>query len=458
MLSRTRSATQAPVTTERSAASASGFEAAESDLQPIRFQQARLQQTSLTDQTSPQRTEVDLKQIRHPFWRWLISTLQQADLSRMTLVLPDNRSVHIGEIRQGIPAPCIHIRNTAAVRKAYISGVLGWGEAYIEGDWQTDDLLQVTEWAMQNDKALDDIFDGSTLGRWLHRIIHRLNDNTLKGSRRNISAHYDLGNDFYAQWLDPSMTYSSALFKNHHDSLQSAQHNKYDRILELLDIQPQDRVLEIGCGWGGFAERLLTHHSESRYHGVTLSTEQLAWTQERMARLAVDKRGQATLTDYRNIQGRFDKIASIEMLEAVGEAHWPTYFQTLYDRLNPGGEAVIQVITIAEDRFENYRNNADFIQRYIFPGGMLLTPAIVQQQAQQAGLELNHQQAFGQDYAKTLAAWRDSFEKAWETIRPLGFDERFRRLWRYYLCYCESGFRHESIDVYLFRLKKPELS
>jgi cyclopropane-fatty-acyl-phospholipid synthase len=401
--------------------------------------------------------------VRHPFWRWLINIMNKSQLSRLTLVLPNNHILHIGRITEGVPAPTIKINNTAAIRKAYISGILGWGEAYIEGDWETNDLLQVTEWAMQNSQALNDIFDGSTFGRWLHRLLHRLNDNSLKGSRRNISAHYDLGNDFYAQWLDPSMTYSSALYHHANDSLQTAQHNKYDRILELLNPKAGDKVLEIGCGWGGFAERLLNQHPDSHYHGITLSTEQLAWSQNRLRKQAVDNQGEATLTDpqitltdYREITGQYEKIVSIEMLEAVGEAHWPTYFKTLYDRLVPGGEAVIQVITIEEQRFEHYRNNADFIQRYIFPGGMLLTPRVVQEQAEQAGLELNVQQAFGQDYAKTLAAWRDNFDGAWSSIQSLGFDERFRRLWRYYLCYCESGFRHESINVYLFRLKKPE--
>lgn len=444
MLSNSRSRTQAPASTE--SATSSAFP---------RTQDAPFI-TNPTQPQAPAYRDVEPHQIRHPFWRWLIATMQHADLTRLTLVLPDKRAVHIGSVNEAVPAPTIRLNSTAAVRKAYLSGILGWGEAYIEGDWQTDDLLQITEWALHNHQALDHIFDGSAVGRWLHRLLHRLNDNSLKGSRRNISAHYDLGNDFYALWLDPSMTYSSALFNGGKESLLQAQHNKYDRILELLNIRPDDHVLEVGCGWGGFAERLLTQHKESHYHGITLSTEQLAWAQDRLRRHNVDNRGQATLTDYRQVEGQYDKIASIEMLEAVGEAHWPTYFQTLYDRLKPGGEAVIQVITIAEDRFEHYRNNADFIQRYIFPGGMLLTPGVVAQQAEQAGLTLTHQQAFGQDYARTLSAWRDRFEQAWDHIQPLGFDERFRRLWRYYLCYCESGFRHESIDVYLFRLQKPE--
>ncbi len=439
MLSNSHSTPQAPASSESTAVSASGFSRNKPDVNELQAIYV-----------------VEASQIRHPFWRWLINTMQKARLSRLTLVLPDNRAVHIGDIQESTPAPTIHIKSTAAIRKAYISGVLGWGEAYIEGDWETDDLLQVTEWAMHNTQALDDVFDGSTVGRWIHRLLHRLNNNSLKGSRRNISAHYDLGNQFYAQWLDPSMTYSSALYQNPKETLQSAQYNKYDRILELLNIQPEDKVLEIGCGWGGFAERLLTQHEDSQYHGVTLSTEQLSWAQHRLQHRAVDNRGEATLTDYRMIEGQYDKIASIEMLEAVGEEHWPTYFKTLYDRLKPGGEAVIQVITIDRERFENYRNNADFIQRHIFPGGMLLTPEVVQRQAEQAGLDLNFLQSFGQDYAHTLSEWRNNFDAAWEGIKPLGFDERFRRLWRYYLCYCESGFRHESIDVYLFRLKKPE--
>ncbi len=426
-------------------------------------------------------------QIGNPLWRWLINKLANAGLSRITLVLPNRQAVTIGEAKADIPAPTVELIRLAVVRKAAFSGVLGWGEAYVDGDWDTPDLIQVTEWAMHNTDALEATFTGSGSGRWLHRLLHRLNDNTLNGSRRNISAHYDLGNDFYRLWLDEGMTYSSALYKSPDDSLPQAQEQKYDRILELLAPDSHSRVLEIGCGWGGFAERLLQLYPESDYHGVTLSEEQLAWTRERLhnpclqvastqpeqnpalSKPHVQKQPQAqanktlkaaaTLTDYREIQGQYDRIASIEMLEAVGEKHWPTYFETLYQRLTPGGSAVLQVITIAPERFQEYSDNADFIQRHVFPGGMLPTPEIVQQQAEQAGLRFSHSEAFGQDYATTLKQWRDSFERAWPEIENLtlekSFDERFRRLWRYYLCYCESGFRHNSIDVYLFKLDKP---
>lgn len=401
------------------------------------------------------RTAACIDEIRHPLWRWLLKKLRHSGLSRISLILPGPVLITLGEAREGVPAPTVELKSTQAIRKAVFSGVLGWGEAYVDGLWDTPDLLQVTEWAMNNESALEQVFSGSGTGRWLHRLLHRLNDNTLRGSRRNIQAHYDLGNEFYRLWLDDTMSYSSALYHDPAEKLQQAQLNKYDRILELLEPEPCSRVLEIGCGWGGFAERLLQKHPEADYHGITLSSEQLEWTRNRLAQQKLDRTAVANLTDYREVQGQYDRIASVEMIEAVGEAHWPTYFKTLYDRLLPGGKAVLQVITIAPERFEYYRNNADFIQRYIFPGGMLLTPDVMAQQAGQAGLMLTGQEPFGQDYARTLFEWRQNFEQAWPEIQPQGFDERFRRLWRYYLCYCESGFNHQSINVYLFTLQKP---
>jgi cyclopropane-fatty-acyl-phospholipid synthase len=396
-----------------------------------------------------------VKDIRHPLWRGLINKLAQSGVSQITLILPNQDKITVGEINEDISVPSVHLVRLSVLRKAIFSGLVGWGEAYVDGDWTTPDLIQVTEWAMHNSTALEKAFSGSNGGRWFHRLLHRLNDNTLKGSRRNISAHYDLGNDFYRLWLDKSMTYSSALYYQPEDDLQQAQKQKYDRILELLKPDSHSRVLEIGCGWGGFAERLIQKYPEADYHGVTLSQEQLDWTRNRLSQQNLDKKAAATLTDYREVTGQYDRIASIEMLEAVGEKHWDTYFKSLYKQLAPGGRAVLQVITIAPERFESYRNNADFIQRYIFPGGMLLTPDIVQQQAQQAGLNLSYSQAFGQNYASTLQRWRRNFELSWPKICQQGFDEHFRRLWLYYLCYCESGFRHNSIDVYLFQLEKP---
>lgn len=393
--------------------------------------------------------------VKAPLWRWLVRRLQSAPLTQLHLVLPNGQHLQLGEAQAEAPVPTLILKRSAAVRKVFFSGLLGWGEAYVDGDWESPDLLQVTEWALHNQQALLQLFSGSRSGRWFHNLLHRLNDNSLRGSRRNIASHYDLGNHFYEQWLDPTMSYSSALYPHDQATLQQAQQYKYDRILELSAPEQNARVLEIGCGWGGFAERLLRFYPDTDYHGITLSQAQLLWSRERLAQRKLDKTAVVSLTDYRQVQGQYDRIVSIEMLEAVGEKHWPTYFSTLYDHLKPGGNAVLQVITIAPERFEHYRTHADFIQRYIFPGGMLLTPDIVQQQAEQAGLVLDHEQAFGQDYATTLAAWRDNFDAAWPTIAPQGFDERFKRLWRYYLCYCESGFRHERINVYLFRLHKP---
>ncbi|OPX54340.1 hypothetical protein BTE48_14780 [Oceanospirillum multiglobuliferum] len=394
-------------------------------------------------------------EVKAPLWRWLVKRLQSAPLTQLHLVLPNGQHLLLGHEQDNVPTPTVTLQRAAAVRKVFFSGLLGWGEAYVDGDWASPDLLQVTEWALHNQSALQTLFSGSPSGRWLHNLLHRLNDNSLRGSRRNIASHYDLGNHFYEQWLDPTMSYSSALYPHDKATLQQAQQYKYDRILELSAPAHDARVLEVGCGWGGFAERLLRFYPNADYHGITLSQEQLLWSRERLAKRKLDKTAVVSLTDYRQVKGQYDRIVSIEMLEAVGEKHWPTYFNTLYDHLKPGGNAVIQVITIAPDRFEYYRTHADFIQRYIFPGGMLLTPEIVQQQAEKAGLTLDYAQAFGQDYATTLAAWRDNFEAAWPTIAPQGFDERFKRLWRYYLCYCESGFRHERINVYLFRLHKP---
>ena len=312
---------------------------------------------------------------------------------------------------------------------------------------------------MQNERDLAAIIDGHWSAAWLkrlHRVGHLLRRNSRRGSRRNIAHHYDLGNDFYRLWLDPSMTYSSALFSNETESLQQGQQNKYQKIIDWLpaDNQPAPlRLAEIGCGWGGFAAQL-TAQRPVDYQGITLSAEQLASCG---ARNLTDGEStiQFSLTDYRDLSGQFDAIVSIEMLEAVGEAHWPGYFSRINQLLRPGGAAVIQVITIDDDRFDSYRQNVDFIQKYIFPGGMLLTPKSMHRLIDESGLQLDEEIGFGHDYATTLRYWREGFDRAWPQISALGYSERFRRMWRYYLCYCESGFDAESIDVRLYRIQKP---
>lgn len=381
--------------------------------------------------------------------RALMRALEQANVSQIRLRNRNGSEWIVGQRTQA-PVPCVQLLHARALWRGLSGGLLGWAEGYLAGDWDSPDLLALTDWAMANEGALEQRFSPRVWHRWLARLAHRRNDNTKRGSRRNIAYHYDLGNAFYREWLDAGMTYSSALFDSPDQPLAAAQENKNRAILDLLQVQPHERVLEIGCGWGGLGEQLLQTQPVS-WHGVTLSQEQLSWTQQRLAPFAT--RAQATLTDYRDLTTQYDRIVSVEMLEAVGEAHWPRYFQTLKRCLKPGGTAVLQVITIDESRFEGYRRGCDFIQRYVFPGGMLPTATAIRQQAEAAGLTLDHRFPFGSHYASTLTHWRQAFNRRWDAIAPLGFDERFRRLWNFYLCYCESGFRHGAIDVQLFRLR-----
>jgi cyclopropane-fatty-acyl-phospholipid synthase len=284
--------------------------------------------------------------------------------------------------------------------------------------------------------------------RPLHRLRHLLKANSKSGSRRNIAFHYDLGNDFYRLWLDRSMTYSSAIYENPEQSLEDAQQAKQQRILELLTLNGGERVLEIGCGWGSLAAGLARHGA--RVTAVTLSAQQLAGAQAFIAAESSADRVELRLQDYREVEGSFDRIVSIEMLEAVGEEYWPAYFTTLRARLRAGGKAVLQVITIREDGFERYRKSTDFIQRYIFPGGLLPSKAVIAEQAVRAGFSLTSVASFGDSYAITLVEWRRRFLSAWPEIEQLGFGPSFRRLWEYYLSYCEAGFRIGAIDVGLY--------
>jgi cyclopropane-fatty-acyl-phospholipid synthase len=291
------------------------------------------------------------------------------------------------------------------------------------------------------------------LMRLAHRALHRLHANTLRGSRRNIRRHYDLGNAFYAAWLDAGMVYSSALYATSDATLEQAQAAKEARVLELLHAVPEHRVLEIGCGWGGLTERLA--HDGCRVTALTLSPAQLSHTRARLKARGFADRTELRLQDYRHAAGRFDRVVSIEMLEAVGEAYWPIYFAALHDRLLPGGIAVLQVITIDDARFAAYRRSPDFIQRHIFPGGMLPPPSALRAQIATAGLVLRHHETFGDSYTRTLAEWRHRFHAAWPRIATMGFSERFRRMWDYYLCYCEAGFRAGTIDVGLWQIERP---
>jgi cyclopropane-fatty-acyl-phospholipid synthase len=343
------------------------------------------------------------------------------------------------------------IERWRAIWRLMRGGGVGFAEAFMDGDWTTPDLTRFLEWALRSEQDAG-AFRGHIGARFARRLVHRLRANTRRGSRRNIAAHYDLGNDFYSLWLDRGMSYSSGIYRSGDETLEEAQDAKLERIAELLEAGGGDRVLEIGCGWGGVIEKLLIRHA-CRVTALTLSTEQHSYAQARVERLGFAGRADIRLQDYRDVSGQFDRIVSIEMLEAVGERYWPVYFETLRARLKPGGTCVLQVITISEDRFAGYRSDPDFIQRYIFPGGMLPTRTAIRDAARAAGLSLDAEEPFGLSYAQTLRAWRERFLASGDAIAALGLPERFRRMWEYYLSYCEAGFRGGAVDVSLFRFR-----
>ncbi|MBL8260196.1 MAG: class I SAM-dependent methyltransferase [Candidatus Competibacteraceae bacterium] len=323
---------------------------------------------------------------------------------------------------------------------------LGLAETYIDGVWDTSDLVGLLVLLVNNRQAIQKVWYGHWRQMLMARLRHWRNRNNRTGSRRNIMAHYDLGNEFYRLWLDPGMSYSSALYRGDEppENLESAQRNKYRRILDRLRAKPGQSVLEIGCGWGAFAE--LASSEGLRCTGLTLSPAQLSWAKRRAPG------AELRLQDYRDLGGQFDHVVSVEMFEAVGERWWPAYFKAVARALRPGGRALIQTITIDDERFARYRKGTDFIQQYIFPGGMLPSRQAFRAAAARQGLRVRDEYAFGQDYARTLAEWRRRFEANWKRVAALGFDERFRRLWRFYLCYCEAGFLTETIDVVQFEL------
>jgi len=370
----------------------------------------------------------------------------------LSVTLPDGTGLHHQGEQPGPHGQIVVHRWRALARIAW-AGDLGFAEGRIAGEWSSPDLPRLLEVAALNVAAMDRLLDGSWPVRLLRRIGHRRRANSTAGSRRNIAFHYDLGNAFYRLWLDDSLAYSSALAMAPGQSLEQAQALRLEHIGELLGPLPDCRVLEIGCGWGALAMHLTG--AGARVTGLTLSHEQLAWAREHATRAGLDDRLDLRLQDYRDVTEQFDRVVSIEMLEAVGEQWWPVWFRQVHDRLTPGGRAVVQVITIAEDRYAHYRATPDFIQQFIFPGGMLPTHAIIAEQAAAAGLAIRHRECFAAGYAATLAEWRRRFHARWPQIAALGFDDRFRRLWDYYLAYCEAGFATGQTDVALYVLERP---
>jgi len=374
--------------------------------------------------------------------RLVFQLLEKLQDGMLEIRLPDGSSRLFGNGEHGVT---LNVSNEAMFSAVLAKGDIGLAEAYLDGHWDASDITGLLTLLAKNRDVLKKAVYGSWPNLLAARVRHWLNGNSRAGSKRNIMAHYDLGNDFYKLWLDPSMSYSSALYRAvDGGDLESAQRAKYRRILRRLKAEPAESVLEIGCGWGGFAE--LAVEDGLKVTGLTLSPAQLAWAQKRVP--DADLR----LQDYRDTKEQFDHIVSIEMFEAVGERWWPTYFKTIAKSLKPGGRAVVQSITIRDDLFAEYRKGTDFIQQYVFPGGMLPSRSAFRAAAAKQGLTVHGEYAFGEDYARTLAEWRVAFEAKWPEIAALGFDENFRRLWRMYLCYCEAGFLAGNVDVVHFEL------
>lgn len=378
--------------------------------------------------------------------RLVLSAAVEMPLGTLSIRLPDGRAAKLGGNGPGPDAQLV-LRNWKLPQRAFTGGTIGVAESYMDGDWESPDVTTFLELFLVNQETGEDLAGGSS---WLlntfQRIRHWLNDNTHRGSKRNITAHYDLGNAFYKEWLDPSMTYSSALFSAGANDLESAQTAKYRALASDTGIKPGETVLEIGCGWGGFAE-FAAREIGCHVTGLTISNEQRDFALQRIQKAGLNDRVDIKLQDYRDENGTYDRITSIEMFEAVGERHWPTFFGKVKECLVAGGSAGLQIITINEEAFETYRKRPDFIQRYVFPGGMLPTPEILKSLGAEQGLSYLRERVFAQDYARTLAEWRQRFWSSWERIVPLGFDKRFRKLWEFYLHYCEAGFRTEYIDV-----------
>lgn len=374
---------------------------------------------------------------------------------RLTLVLPDGTNRQLCGQSPGHAAVLV-IRDPRFAARVLKSGDIGFAEGYMAGEWDTPDLAVLLETLVNNYDHIRRLFDGNLLMNAVNWLGHRLNRNSRGGSRRNIHAHYDLGNAFYAAWLDPSMTYSSARFEHPGQPLQEAQRAKYAALARLMDLKAGQSVLEIGCGWGGFAE-FAAREIGAAVTGVTISREQHDYARRRMFEAGLAERADIRLLDYRDVQGRFDRVASIEMFEAVGREYWPAYFQKVHDVLKPGGRAGLQIITIQDDLFDEYDARTDFIQKYVFPGGSLPSEGRMAPSIEEAGLNRTAAERFGLDYAETLAEWMRRFDAAWTAIcqDDQAFDDRFRRLWRFYLAYCEAGFRSGRTDVIQIALCRP---
>jgi cyclopropane-fatty-acyl-phospholipid synthase len=378
-----------------------------------------------------------------PALRLLLKLLARIRVGKLKLVAPDG-SVFLFQGEPG-PEATVILRHVDTARRVMFGGDLGLAEAYMDGQWETPDLMAFLELGQRNMQALR-VDKPGLLHRLLDSLVHALRRNTRRGARRNIQSHYGLGNAFYKLWLDETLTYSSAVFDGPSQPLADAQRNKYQHLLDLLQLKPEHHLLEIGSGWGGFALHA-ARETGCRVTSITLSEEQLKEARARAEAQGLADRVEFELIDYRDLQGQFDRIVSIEMFEAVGERYWDAYFKAVHDRLTPGGRAAFQIITIRDAAFERYRRTVDFIQRYIFPGGMLASPSVWEAHVEAAGLKTEAKQFYGEHYARTLKLWDARVRSVGPEIGRLGFDERFLRMWHYYLAYCHAGFATKHVDL-----------
>ena len=381
------------------------------------------------------------------------ATISRMQRGRLDFRLPDGR-IFRAEGKKPGPAVMIEVHNTDLFARLIRDGDLGFCDAYLDGWWSTPDLMGFMDLIQMDNEAVYDGFPGMTLVRAYERFRFWLQSNTKKQALKNISYHYDLGNDFYGLWLDDSMTYSSALFENGQESLEKAQEQKYASMVDKMGVQPGDHVLEIGCGWGGFAEYAASQRG-LKVTCLTISAEQHKYAVDRMARLGLSDKVDIKLQDYRDETGVYDGIASIEMFEAVGEKFWPVYFDTVLNRLRPGKKATLQIITIADHRWETYRKSVDFIQKYIFPGGMLPSPSALRREVERAGMKVLGSVEFGKSYSQTLRRWHDTFNARWAEVSKMGFDDRFRRMWNFYLTSCAGAFEGSNCDVTQITIARP---
>ena len=373
---------------------------------------------------------------------------------RVDFILPDGRRFRAEGSKPG-PVAEVTINNPDVFARLVREGDLGFCDAYLDGWWTTPDLQAFMDFIHADNDDMYDGFPGMALVRAWEKARFWFQSNTKRQALKNISYHYDLGNDFYSLWLDETMTYSSALFNTSQESLEKAQIAKYASMVDQMGVKPGDHVLEIGCGWGGFAEYAAKERG-LKVTGLTISKEQLEYAQKRIKIKGLSDKVNLKLQDYRDETGVYDGVASIEMFEAVGEKYWPVYFDKIKQCLKPGKQATLQIITIQDARWEVYRKSVDFIQKYIFPGGMLPSPSVLRKEVHRAGLSVQHSIEFGKSYSQTLRRWFEVFNNKWDTISAMGFDDRFRRMWNFYLTSCAATFESGNCDVTQITLQKPD--